>query len=150
MEIISEKWDVGNGTSASIKKKKYVVLGVACILIIVGTLIIGVFPRNIYVSSVVTLTIVFGYGMAIYSWCRFDSRENNYQRSEWVPYMVVLFCTLTLVYYLCLSRGFLHGLRALVLFVMVVVGMLFVESVFLVILGIALLLLGKGDALKNR
>ena len=119
------------------------------VLIIVGTLIIAVFSRNIYVSSVVTLLLVFGYGMAIYSWCRLDSRGRNYQLSRWFPYLVVLFGTLTLIYYLFRSRGFLHGLRALVLFVMIVIGMLIVETVLLVILGIVLVLLGKTDALKG-
>lgn len=127
----------------SLKAWKYTVIAAGCALIVLCSLLSIIFARNIYVSSVVSTLLVFGYGLAIYSWCRFDSRERGFQLSDWFPYMVVLFGTLTFVYYLFRSRGFVHGMKALALFVLLVIGILFIEVILGIFLGIVMVLLGS-------
>lgn len=131
------------GVSMSLKTQKYIVIVASYLLLVFATLISIIFARNIYVSSSVTCLLVFGYGLAIYSWCQFDSRERGFQLSDWFSYLVVLFGTLALVYYLFRSRGFLRGLVALGLFILLIIGMLLIEVIFGIFLGIVMVLLGK-------
>ncbi len=89
--------------------------------------------RNAYISSVLAIVFTFGYGLAILGWCRLDSRERGYPLSPRFAYAVVIFGTLSLIFYLFRSRGFAGGIRAAALFFASVIGLFIIDSIVAVI-----------------
>ena len=89
--------------------------------------------RNVYVSNVLAIVFTFGYGLAILAWCRLDSRERGYALSPRFPYAVVIFGTLSLIFYLFRSRGFDGGMRAVAVFFASLIGLFIIDGIVAVI-----------------
>src|SRR6187401_1455467 len=66
-----------------------------------------VFGGNRYLSAIIAVINVFGWGLGLLAWCKADSRVRGYQLHRSFPLAVVLFGQLALLYYLFRSRGFL-------------------------------------------
>ena len=62
--------------------------------------------------------------------CRLDSRERGYPLSPRFPYAVVIFGTLSLIFYLFRSRGFARGLGSAAIFFAFLIALFIIDAVF--------------------
>ena len=113
----------------SARRSKYALLTWVFAATVVSLMVSIAFPTNIYVANTITFVLIFVYGLGIYSWCKIDSKERGRHLTKWFPYLVILFGTLTLVCYFFRSRGLLGGIKALLLFLSLVLAMLFIDVV---------------------
>ncbi len=90
-------------------------------------------------SRIIDIVLTLGLNIFAFAWCRLDATERNYKLHQYFSYVVVLFGTLALLYYLFRSRGFRGGLVStgwLILYTVLCFGGSMVVAAILVLLAV--------------
>lgn len=120
------------------RRPKYQLLGAFAVFQFLYILLAVITASSIHLSAILATIGTFGFGLAILAWCRFDSRERGYPLSAKFPYAVVIFGTLSLIFYFFRSRGFAGGLIALSLSIAFLIGIVIID---LIVATIAIILI---------
>ena len=78
------------------------------------------FPGQAFPPTSLISTVI--YGFIVYMWYRLDSDTRSYRRTRLLSVAVVGATVLGLPYYLFRTRGFRRGARAVLAFVLLVLG----------------------------
>ena len=105
-------------TSVTFCTPKRVVLLQTLVFSIVIAILSAGFIRNSFITGILSIINVLGWGVCILAWIKADSRLRGYALHRHFPLIVVIFGTVALIYYLFRSRGFVQGLVGLAYFVL--------------------------------
>ena len=78
------------------------------VIIVLGV----VFENDKTIASIFDIVATLALNVLAFAWCRVDADERGYELHRFFPFAMIIFGTLTLLYYIFRSRGFVGGLTS--------------------------------------